>query len=150
METMNHVDKAEEYFNNNFNCSQAVFATFATEAGLDEELALKIATQFGGGARKGEMCGAVSGALMVLGLKYGHFHAQDAEEKGRAYQIAEDFMNRFIEKKGTVVCRELLGYDVSKTDDMVKIKELNLFKTTCPEMIRCATEIVDEMLKELQ
>ena len=149
MVTVNHVDKAEEYFSNNFNCSQAVFTAFATETGLDEELALKIATQFGGGARKGEMCGAVSGALMVLGLKYGHCHAENAEEKGRAYQIAEDFMNRFIEKKGTVVCRELLGYDVSKPEDMKKIKELNLFSTTCPEMIRCATEIVEEMIKEL-
>ena len=147
---MNHTDKAQKYFSNNFNCSQAVFTTFATEMGLDEELALKIATQFGGGARKGEMCGAVSGALMVLGLKYGHFHAQDAEEKGRAYQIAEDFMNRFIEKKGTVVCRELLGYDISKTEGMKKIKELNLFKSICPEMIRCATELVDEMINELK
>ena len=96
------------------------------------------------------MCGAVSGTLMVLGLKYGHCHAEDMEEKGKAYQIAENFMNKFIEKQGTVVCRELLGYDLSKTEDMKKIKELNLFKTTCPEMIRCATEIVDEMLKELQ
>ena len=83
MATMSHADKAEEYFNNNFNCSQAVFTTFATETGLDEELALKIATQFGGGARKGEMCGAVSGALMVLGLKYGHCHSENEEEKGK-------------------------------------------------------------------
>ena len=147
---VNHADRAEEYFNNNYNCSQAVFTSFATEIGIEEELALKIATQFGGGARKGEMCGAVSGALMVLGLKYGHCHAENAEEKGRAYQIAEDFMNRFLEKKGTVVCRKLLGYDISKTEDMKKIKELNLFKTICPEMIRCATEIVDEMINELK
>lgn len=146
---MNHVEKAEEYFCNNFNCSQAVFTTFATEMGLDEEVALRIATQFGGGARKGEMCGAVSGALMALGLKYGHCHAKDAEEKGKAYQIAEDFMNRFIAEKGTVVCRELLGYDVSKTEDMQKIKELNLFKTVCPEMVRCATLIVEQMINEL-
>ncbi len=146
---MNHADKAEKYFCNNFNCSQAVFTTFATELGLDEKIALKIATQFGGGARKGEMCGAVSGALMVLGLKYGHCHAEDNEEKQRAYRIAEDFMNRFTAEKGTVVCRELLGYDVSKEEDMVKIKELNLFKTTCPEMIRCATKIVEQMLSEL-
>lgn len=146
---MNHVDKAEQYFNNNFNCSQAVFTAFATELGLEEELALKIATQFGGGARKGEMCGAVSGALMVLGLKYGHSDAQNAEEKRKAYQIAEDFMNRFIEQKGTVVCKELLGYDLSKTEDMEKIQKLNLFKTTCPEMVRCATEIVEQMINEL-
>ena len=145
---MNHADKAEEYFSNNYNCSQAVFTAFATEEGLDEQIALKIATQFGGGAHKGEMCGAVSVALMVLGLKYGHCHGQNEEEKKKAYEIAEDFMNRFIEKKGTVVCRELLGYDLSKTEDMAKIKELNLFKTTCPEMIRCATEIVDEMIDE--
>lgn len=147
---MNHVEKAEEYFCNNFNCSQAVFTTFATEMGLDEEIALRIATQFGGGARKGEMCGAVSGALMALGLKYGHCHAEDTEEKGKAYQIAEDFMNRFIAEKGTVVCRELLGYDVSKAEDMQKIKELNLFKTVCPEMVRCATLIVEQMINELQ
>ena len=147
---MNHADKAEEYFGNNFNCSQAVFTTFATEMGLDEGLALKLATQFGGGARKGEMCGAVSGALMVLGLKYGHCHAKDAEEKGKAYQISEDFMDRFMEKNGTVVCRELLGYDISKAEDMEKIKELNLFKTICPKMVRCATELIDEMMNELK
>ena len=146
---MNHVDKAQKYFENNFNCSQAVFTTFATELGLEEELALKIATQFGGGARKGEMCGAVSGALMVLGLKYGHCHGDDGEEKKRAYKIAEDFMNRFIAEKKTVVCRELLGYDISKAEDMEKIQELKLFRTTCPEMIRYATKIVEEMIEEL-
>lgn len=62
--------------------------------------------------------------------------------------FAEDFMNRFIEKNGTVVCRELLGYDVSKEDDMKKIKEMGLFQITCPKMIQCATEIVEEMLQE--
>ena len=146
---MNHVDKAVKYYSNNFNCSQAVFTTYATELGLDEETALKMSTQFGGGARKGEMCGAVSGAFMVLGLKYGHSHAEDIEEKGKAYQIAEDFMNRFIAEKGTVVCRELLGYDVSNQEDVAKIKELDLFKTTCPEMIKCATAMVEQMINEL-
>ena len=145
---VNHAEKAEEYFRNHFNCAQAVFATYAVELGLSEELALKIATQFGGGARKGEMCGAVSGALMVLGLKYGHYHFGNMEEKGRAYQLAEEFMNRFISAKGTVVCRELLGYDISKEEDKQKIRELNLFQTRCPEMIRCAALIVEQMLGE--
>ena len=144
---MNYVDKAEYYFNNNFNCCQSVFAAFATEYGLSEELALKLATQFGGGARKGEMCGAVSGALMVLGLEYGHYHMEAPDEKGNAYKKAEEFMNRFIERQGTVVCRELLGYDVSKPEDVTSIKELDLFKSVCPKMIRCATEIVEQMLK---
>lgn len=145
---MNYVDKAQAYFCNNFNCSQAVFATYATELGLEEEVALRIATQFGGGARKGEMCGAVSGALLVLGLKYGHSHAEDVEEKARAYQIAEEFMNRFIAEKGTVVCRELLGYDLSKKEEVEIIKEQGLFRTICPEMIRYATLLVEQMIKD--
>lgn len=144
----NKIEKSAAYFKNGFNCSQSVFTAFATDYGMSEELALKVATQFGGGARKGEMCGAVAGALMVLGLKYGHFHMNAPEEKANAYKKAEEFMNRFIEKNGTVVCRELLGYDVSKPADMEKIKELELFKSICPQMIQCATEIVEQMLKE--
>lgn len=140
---------AVAYFANNFNCAQSVFTTFAVEMGVSEEFALKLATQFGGGCRKGEVCGAVSGALMVLGLKHGHYHANAPEEKENAYKIAEDFMNRFIAKKGTVVCRELLGYDLTKPEDIEKIREENLFKTLCPEMVRCATETLEEMLKIL-
>lgn len=150
LDHLGHADKAQAYFSNNFNCAQAVFAAFSEELGIDEELALKIATQFGGGARKGEMCGAVSGALMVLGMKYGHFHADDAEEKSRAYRIASDFMDRFIDKKGTVVCRELLGYDISKSEDMKRIKELDLFKTVCPEMVKCAAEIAEQIINEIR
>ena len=144
----NKVEKSVNYFKNGFNCSQAVLAAFAEDFGLSEEMALKIATQFGGGARKGEMCGAVSGALMVLGLKFGHCHYNAPEEKENAYKLAEEFMNRFIQKNKTVVCRELLGYDVSKPEDMLKIKELDLFSSICPKMIQCATEIVEQMLKE--
>ena len=82
---MNNVEKAQGYFKNGFNCSQAVFTTFAVDLGMSEEMALKVATQFGGGARKGEMCGAVSGALMVLGMKYGHCHYDALEEKAKKH-----------------------------------------------------------------
>ena len=138
---------ATEYYESNFNCAQAVFTTFATEEGIPEELALKIGTQFGGGCRKGEVCGAVSGALMVLGLLCGHCHRNAPEEKARAYGIGEEFMNRFIEKNGTVVCRELLGYDLTKPEDKEKIRELGLFQSMCPKMVQSATEILEEMLK---
>ena len=69
-------------------------------------------------------------------------------ELRRFKQKAEEFMNRFISQNGTVVCRELLGYDISKPEEMDKIKELNLFESTCPKMIQCATEIVEQMLNE--
>ena len=81
---MTHKEKALSYFSNNFNCSQSVFTTFATEMGFDEETALMISTNFGGGARCGELCGAVAGAHMVLGLKHGHCHSDNADEKARA------------------------------------------------------------------
>ena len=94
------------------------------------------------------MCGAVSGALMVLGLLYGHSESGDIETKSKAYAMAEDYMNRFIDRNGSVVCRELLGYDLSKADEREKIMEKNLFRTLCPEIIRSAVSILDELLEE--
>ena len=143
-----HEEKAVEYYSRNFNCTQGVFTTYAIEHGIDEKLALRLATNFGGGARKGEMCGAVSGALMVLGLLYGHSESSDLESKAKAYAMSEEYMNRFIAKNGSAVCRELLGYDLSKPDEYEKIKEKNLFRTFCPEMVKNAVSILDEMLEE--
>ena len=143
-----HEDRAVEYYFHNFNCTQGVFTTYAIEHGIDEKLALRIATNFGGGARKGELCGAVSGALMVLGLLYGHSERDDLETKANSYAMAEEYMNRFIDKNGSVVCRELLGYDLSKPAEREEIKKKNLFRTVCPEMIRSAVSILDELLEE--
>ena len=148
MRYMKHAEKAVEYYCNHFNCSQGVFTAFATELGIDEKLALRLGTNFGGGERKGELCGAVAGALMVLGLRCGHCDSNDLEGKTKAYKISEEFMNRFISKKGSVICRELLGYDLTKAEDMMIIKNENIFKTVCPEVIRCAAVILDEMIDE--
>ena len=99
---MSHADKAVEYYCHNFNCSQGIFTTYAVENGLDEKLALKLGTCFGGGSRKGEMCGAVAGALMVIGLLYGHSDGNDLDSKAKAYALSEEYMNRFI-KENTAV-----------------------------------------------
>ena len=143
-----HAERAVDYYSRNFNCTQGVFTTYAVEHGIDEKLALRLATNFGGGARKGEMCGAVSGALLVLGLLYGHSESDDLETKAKAYAMSEEYMNRFIRKNGSVVCRELLGYDLSKPEEKAVIMEKNLFRTLCPEMIRSAIETLDELLEE--
>lgn len=142
------VKKATDYFENGFCCSQAIFATFAADYGIPEDFALRVATQFGGGARKGEMCGAVSGALMVLGLKYGFSEIPTQEEKDRSHGKTKEFMNRFAEKKGTVVCRELLGHDLSVEGELETIREIGLFDSICPKMVQCAAEILEEMLGE--
>ncbi len=145
---MTHEEKAIWYYNHNFNCSQSVFTAFAVELGIDEKTALMLGTNFGGGARKGEMCGAVSGALMVLGLKYGHCESENSESKQFAYRVSENFMNRFIKKNSTVVCREILGYDITKADDMAVIKEKNLFRTLCPQIVSCAVQILEDIIAE--
>ena len=145
---MNKTEKALSLFSNNFNCSQAVFTAFAGDFGIDEKTALMLGTSFGGGARNGEICGAVSGALLVLGLKYGHYDAEDNEQKSRAYEIAVDYTKRFKEKNGSVVCRDLLGYDLTVPEDKVFIKEKNLFRTVCSEMVKSAVLILEEVLNE--
>ncbi|MGN0674353.1 MAG: C-GCAxxG-C-C family protein [Oscillospiraceae bacterium] len=145
---MNKTDKALELFSNNFNCSQAVLTAFAPDFGLDEKLALMLGTSFGGGARNGEICGAVSGALMVLGLKYGHFDPADNEQKSRAYSIAVEFTKRYKEANGSIVCRDLLGYDLSKPDEMACIKEKGLFGEVCPKAIKSAVEILESIIAD--
>ena len=140
------VQKAVAYFDKGFCCSQAIFAAFAPDYGISEDMALRIAAQFGGGARKGEMCGSVSGALMVLGLKYGFSDVKERDKIDKAHSKAAEFMERFIEAKGTVVCRELLGYDISKEIEI--IREIGLFDSVCPQMVRCAAEIVGKMMEE--
>lgn len=147
---MNKTEKALGLFANNFNCSQAVLAAFAADFGIDEELALKLGTSFGGGARNGEICGAVSGALMVIGLKFGHCKASDDKQKSRAYNIAVDYTNRFKKANESIVCRELLGYDLTKDDEMSCIKEKGLFTKVCPEMIKSAVKILEEVLSEYE
>lgn len=147
---MTRSEKALELFASGFNCSQAVLTVFAPDFGLDEKLTLMLGTQFGGGARNGEMCGAVSGALMVLGLKYGHYEAGNTEQKSRAYAIATEYTRRFKELNGSIVCRDLLGYDLTKPEDSACIKEKNLFGTICPEMIASAVTVLEGVLVDYE
>ncbi len=147
---MTKTEKALELFSNGFNCSQAVLTAFAPDFGLDEKLALMLGTQFGGGARNGEMCGAVSGALMVLGLKYGHYESDNSEQKSRAYAIAVEYTKRFKELNSSIVCRDLLGYDLTKPDEAACIKEKNLFGDVCPKMIKSAVEVLEGILADYE
>lgn len=147
---MTKTERALELFSSNFNCSQAVLTAFAPDFGLDEKLALMLGTEFGGGARNGEMCGAVSGALMVLGLKYGHFDSADNEQKSRAYAIAVEYTRRYKEANGSIVCRDLLGYDLTKPEEMERIKVQGLFGSVCPAAIKSAVEILEEIFAEYQ
>ena len=139
-------NNAKSRFENGYACSQAVFSTLAPELGIDEETALKIASAFGGGmSRHGEVCGAVTGALMTLGLKFGSTSPDDEEAIREASQ---ELMQRFNEKNGSLLCRELLGYHLIMPEEREKAKESGVFNTICPLLVQNATELAEEILKK--
>lgn len=141
-------EEAVERFKKGFNCSQAILGTFSEQLGLDCDTACKVATGFGGGMRMGSTCGAVTGAFMVLGLKYGNSAAKNKEGKANTYKKIEEFANRFKTRSNSVVCRELLGCDISTPEGMKEAQDKKLFSSICPRMVRDAAEILEEMLEE--
>jgi C_GCAxxG_C_C family probable redox protein len=115
--------------------------------GLDRERALRVAGAFGGGmARMGETCGAVTGALMVIGLKYGKTKAEDEGARDKTYELARECVNRFQSRHGSIICKELLGYDLSNPQEGEAAKEKGLFHTLCPQLVQDATEMLKEIL----
>lgn len=142
------VEQAVERFKNGFNCSQAVLSSYGEQFGLDCEKAFKVATGFGGGMRMSDVCGAVTGAFMVLGLKYGNTTAEDKEAKAKTYEMVIEFTNRFEARNGSVMCRDLLGCDISTPEGNKEAQDKGLFSTICPQMVRDSAEILEEMLNE--
>jgi C_GCAxxG_C_C family probable redox protein len=124
-----------------------VLSSFGEELGLERELALRVAGAFGGGmARMGETCGAVTGALMAIGLKYGMTQAKDEAAREKTYKLAQEFAKRFKDRHNSLVCRELLGYDLSTSEGRKAAHDKGLFTTLCPQLVRDAVEILDQML----
>lgn len=136
---MNSIEEAVRLFENGYVCSQAIFAAFSEDFDLSKDMALKIGVCFGSGMRKAEVCGACTGALMVLGLKYG-------EDKAKSVEACENFLDDFESKNGSIICRDLLGCDISTPEGVQKAIDNNLFKEFCPKMVESAARIVDEMI----
>ena len=144
---MGVVEGAVSAFDEGFSCSQSVFSSFAPELGLDREMALRVATAFGGGmGHRGDTCGAVTGAFMAIGLKHGRLEADDQETRDRAYNLVERFVQEFESRHGSIVCRELLGCDISTPEGMQTAEENNLPGERCPNFVRDAAEILEEIL----
>jgi len=137
---------AENLHLRGYNCSQAVFSTLAEPMGLDRTLALKIASPFGGGiGRTGETCGAVSGALMALGLQMG-FSEPSPLAKEQVYALAREFMHRFQGQYGALSCKALIGIDLNSPEGLQKAREQDIFKTRCSQFIAGAVKIAEELL----
>jgi C_GCAxxG_C_C family probable redox protein len=144
---MSDVELAVGAFEERFNCCQAVLAIYGPRFGLERELALKLASGFGGGiGHLGESCGVVTGALMVIGLKHGATVAGDKESQDKTYGLISRFLERFKARHGSILCRELLGYDISTPQGLQAVKDKGLFSTLCPNFVRDSAEILEQIL----
>ena len=147
IENITHVNKATELYNRQYLCSQAVFAAFSEELGLSEEQALKIGACFGSGMCKGEVCGACTGALMVLGLKYGQCEPGPDGRRG-TNAVTVRFLDLFSSENGSYMCRDLLGCDITTQAGLQYAREHDLFTDFCPKMVASAAEITEQLLNE--
>ena len=145
---MDRVESAGSCFEEGFNCSQAVFSSFGPGLGLDRETALKVAGPFGGGMRRrGDTCGAVTGAFMVIGLRHGRTKADDEETRDRAYGLVREFVEEFESRNGSVICREMLGFDIGTPEGLERARQENLRRTRCRNFVRDAAGIIEQMLE---
>jgi len=139
--------RAVSLFVQGFTCAQAVLAAFADRFGLDEVAALKLGTPFGGGmARTGGMCGAVTGALMVIGMAHGRTTIEDVQAKETTYLATKAFWDRFGALHGSTTCRELLQVDIGTEEGAKRAGDAGLFRERCPLFVRDAARLLDETL----
>jgi C_GCAxxG_C_C family probable redox protein len=145
---MSKADRAAGLYAEGFSCSQAVFTAFSEDFGLARDASLRLAQPFGGGmAHLGQMCGAVTGAFMAIGLKHGRTRAEDLEARDRTYALQNRFAAAFKELHGSLSCPGLLdGLDLGTCEGMALARERNLFKTRCASYVRSAAEILDGIL----
>ena len=146
---MTHKEKAEQLLHQQYHCSQALFGAFAKDFGLDLKTAFRISTCFGGGMRQGGTCGCITASLLVLGMAFGFYDAQDREREVYGNKKTEEFIRLFSERMdGKIYCRDILGKDISKPDDLAQIRKEGLILKKCPKALEISIEILEKMLKD--
>jgi C_GCAxxG_C_C family probable redox protein len=138
---MSKVEKAVKCFEDGYNCSQAIFSTYSEDFGVPSEQAIKIASGFGGGMHIDSTCGAVTGAFMVLGLKF-------AKGKNKPYDKTLKFVETFCRKNKSTDCQALIGCDVRTQEGRDKAYKEGLFRSICSPLVRDAAEILEGMLAD--
>lgn len=134
-------------FTSGCNCAQSILSTYAEKLNLDRETALRVSGAFGGGmARTASTCGAVTGALMVIGLRYSDTDPADDAAKQKTYNFAREFLDQFRERHAALTCRDLLDCDIGTPEGKQQFDDQNLRDSHCKKFITTATEILDEML----
>lgn len=131
-----------------YNCAQSVFYSFCDDLNFGKNSAMKLTCGFGAGmGRKEEVCGAVSGGIMVIGMKYGRGKNQDRTLTEKTYQKTRELMDKFSEKHGSFICRKLLqGCDLTTKEGQKEFKEKDLLHKVCKSCVTSAVEIIEEIV----
>ena len=125
-----------------------MLAAFADDLGLTEEQALRLGACFGSGMRKGEVCGACTGALMVLGMRFGQHRVGDMESREKANAVTDRFLSEFAAANSSYICNDLLGCDISTPEGAETAKAKGLFTEFCPKMVESAVRITERIFNE--
>ena len=145
---MDHSLQAAQLFLDGYNCAQAITVAFCDVTGLEPSFAAKMASSFGGGmGRMREVCGAVSGMLMVAGLMYGYDANNDDGAKKAHYQLVQDLAGQFREQVGSIICREILKNPPSDPTPSPRTEEYYK-QRPCARMVVTAAQILDRYIEE--
>jgi C_GCAxxG_C_C family probable redox protein len=145
---MDRSEKALSYFDNKFNCAQSVLTAFADESGLSEEESLRVSCAFGGGmGRQQHTCGAVTGAAMALGLRFGKGKNDSDEKKLNTYDKTVELFDEFTKLNGSTNCHQLLNnLNMRDEKELELINEQNLFHTNCRKYVADAVRIAENII----
>jgi C_GCAxxG_C_C family probable redox protein len=135
-----------DQFGKGIDCSQVVMSCAAKDIGIDETTAKKVSSCFGAGMMCGETCGAVTGALMAIGLKYGHYMENDKSQKDIMVSKSSEFKGKFLKKYSSFMCRDLLGYNIAVPEEMEEIIKKDLLTNFCPKVVENTLIILREVL----
>jgi len=140
-------EAASEYMKKGYNCAQSIMKAYASEFGMKEEDAIRMASVLGGGiGRNGHICGAVSGAALIVGMKFGTADPADLPAKEKAYNKTNELLEKFSAEYKSVSCRELIPYDVKNPEELKKAREDGVFMTRCPLFVLSAGRILESII----
>jgi C_GCAxxG_C_C family probable redox protein len=142
---MTNADRAVDMFKKGLNCSQAVLSVFGPSCGLFEDMCVRIAAPFGGGiGHAQEVCGAVSGAAMVIGLKHGAGSAE-RDVRDNINDLVQNFIREFKSQNNSILCRDLLAFDITTKIGLAEARKKGVF-APCAGYVRSAVEILEKIL----
>ena len=146
---MDRAEAAAEYMRNGFNCAQSMVKAYTAELSAKEDSVVRMAAPFGGGlGRNGYVCGAVSGAALVIGARFGNADAADIAARDKAYAAVSRLMKKFQEEHHTVLCRELISFEIDSPEGYQRAREAGVFQNKCPLFLRSIGNILDDILAE--